>query len=159
MYRCSKCGSDFPFESMTKRHGIAGSWCLRCNREATRKWDAKNQDWRRNYATHWRDENREHVRELGRTHYERDHDNIRSKQIGVRLQVRYGITLEDYEHMYEQQGGRCKICDHEGSRDGKRLHVDHDHETGVVRGLLCNSCNLKLGWYEKNRDAVVAYLQ
>jgi len=58
----------------------------------------------------------------------------------------YGITLEEYDRMYEQQGGRCAICP--STEPGGRWNhfaVDHDHETGAVRELLCNNCNTALG--------------
>lgn len=56
----------------------------------------------------------------------------------------YGITLEEYEKMLVYQDGVCAICG--GPPCGsQRLFVDHDHETGVVRGLLCGRCNSMLG--------------
>ena len=60
----------------------------------------------------------------------------------MKYQRMYGITIEDYDRMYEEQGGRCAICrtDQPGGA-GERFSVDHDHETGKVRGLLCNNCN------------------
>lgn len=58
------------------------------------------------------------------------------------LKKRYGITLEKYNEMMERCGGRCEVC----QRDTKRLHVDHDHTTGFVRGLLCQGCNFSIGY-------------
>jgi hypothetical protein len=63
----------------------------------------------------------------------------------------YGITPEVYQALFEAQGGRCAICRRESNyldpRYGKtrRLAVDHDHNTGKIRGLLCNQCNTALG--------------
>ncbi len=61
-----------------------------------------------------------------------------------RLKKCYGITLEQYNEMVEVQRGRCAICDKTQSV-GRRLAVDHDHDTGFVRGLLCDGCNLMIG--------------
>lgn len=61
----------------------------------------------------------------------------------------YGITLEDYNDLYDQQEGRCAICKEEEKREGWWLHVDHDHSTGEIRGLLCSVCNLALGHIER----------
>ena len=61
-----------------------------------------------------------------------------------RLIRKYGITLADYDRMFAEQGGRCAICDREHD-GGKRFDVDHDHETGDVRGLLCTNCNRMIG--------------
>ena len=55
------------------------------------------------------------------------------------LRRRYGITGADFDAMVEAQGGTCAVC------DGKPEHVDHDHETGKVRGVLCFNCNQALG--------------
>lgn len=62
------------------------------------------------------------------------------------LKKRYGITVDDYNAMLDAQGGGCAICGG-AQADGRdfRLHVDHDHETGRVRGILCGSCNRGLG--------------
>ncbi len=57
-----------------------------------------------------------------------------------RLIATYGITAEEYNAIYEAQGGVCYICQR-ASGVRKRLSVDHDHETGYVRGLLCGPCN------------------
>ena len=64
------------------------------------------------------------------------------------LRKRYGITAADYDRMYAQQGGECLACgdaEADGYGSGSRLHVDHCHETGTVRGLLCQRCNLLIG--------------
>lgn len=57
------------------------------------------------------------------------------------LKKLYGISLEQYDELYEQQEGRCAIC--RGAHEV--LVVDHDHETGEIRGLLCHNCNRSLG--------------
>lgn len=57
----------------------------------------------------------------------------------------YGITIKEYYKMLEDQGGGCAVCGKTPGENGRRLAVDHDHETGEVRGLLCSSCNTGLG--------------
>jgi len=57
------------------------------------------------------------------------------------LKTNYGITIEDYDEMVEAQEGRCLIC----IEPTDKLVVDHDHETGKVRGLLCSACNTGIG--------------
>ena len=62
---------------------------------------------------------------------------------------RYGITLEDYERMAEEQGHRCACCHaklEERSGRGERFHIDHCHASGAVRGLLCQPCNIAVGY-------------
>lgn len=78
-----------------------------------------------------------------------------------RLLREFGITVEDYEAMLAAQGGVCAICAKE-CRSGRRLAVDHDHVTGVVRGLLCLHCNLALGKFDDDPERIeraLAYLR
>ena len=56
------------------------------------------------------------------------------------LKRKYGITLEQCNAMAEEQGNACVICEQQ-----KKLVVDHCHNTGIVRGLLCNDCNAAIG--------------
>lgn len=69
------------------------------------------------------------------------------------LKRNYGITLEDYDKMYEQQGGCCAIC--WTTKPGGRWNhfaVDHNHKTGAVRELLCQNCNTALGLMQDSPD-------
>ena len=65
----------------------------------------------------------------------------------------YGICEDEYQAMFEAQGGKCAICGEieTGMTKGvlrQNLTVDHDHETGKIRGLLCMACNLALGGFK-----------
>lgn len=73
------------------------------------------------------------------------------------LKRQYGITLEDYDALFEAQQGLCAICNRQDSTR-RRLAVDHDHETGRIRGLLCYSCNTKLAFAEKYETRITEYL-
>lgn len=64
------------------------------------------------------------------------------------LRRRYGITLDEYDALLAEQGGGCVICGATQKDGGRELPVDHDHETGEIRGILCNSCNVTLGRIE-----------
>jgi hypothetical protein len=69
---------------------------------------------------------------------------------------RYGVGQNDFEHMYTIQEGKCLVCTlHVAPED---MQVDHDHTSGVVRGLLCGGCNNRLGWYEKHRNRIEAHV-
>jgi hypothetical protein len=75
----------------------------------------------------------------------------------------YGITLEEWEAMWVEQGGRCKICGIEEKYVPKgRFHTDHCHDSGKVRGLLCGHCNKGLGMFKDNEEfllSAINYLQ
>lgn len=69
------------------------------------------------------------------------------------------FTLGDYNRLFQIQGGHCKICGiHQIEIKRAALHVDHDHKTGIVRGLLCFNCNKKLGVVETFADQATKYL-
>jgi len=67
------------------------------------------------------------------------------------LNKQYGIDIDEYNLMFENQKGCCKICNKHiselNSKHKKNLCVDHNHETGKVRGLLCDKCNRGLGLF------------
>jgi hypothetical protein len=70
----------------------------------------------------------------------------------TKLKRRFGITLEQFNQMYENQNGKCLICNATESMLGHRLAVDHCHTTGKIRGLLCKSCNMGIGNLKENVD-------
>lgn len=62
----------------------------------------------------------------------------------------YGLTQRQYEEMLASQDNRCAICRTSfNGMSSKLIHIDHCHETGVVRGVLCKGCNLGLGWFKQ----------
>jgi len=73
---------------------------------------------------------------------------------------RYGITVDDYDRMLEEQGGCCAICntDTPSGRRG-RFSIDHNHETGEVRGLLCQKCNAGLGYFKDSPTILATALK
>ena len=74
----------------------------------------------------------------------------------------YGISLDDYNYFMVMQSDRCAICSTDDKGGKKHWYVDHDHETGVVRGLLCNDCNLGLGKFkdcEYITESAAAYMK
>ncbi len=70
-----------------------------------------------------------------------------------RLKRIYGITLEEYQEIWDIQQGLCAICKKpESSQKGKKLAVDHDHSTNKIRGLLCFNCNTAMGGFKENKE-------
>lgn len=66
------------------------------------------------------------------------------------LRDKYGISLDDYEQMFNKQNGVCAIC----GIKREKLCIDHDHSTGIIRGLLCNKCNFALGLVDDNKETL-----
>lgn len=75
------------------------------------------------------------------------------------LKRNYGITPEDYNEMFEAQEGCCAICSTHQVSMKHKLHVDHCHKTGKVRGLLCKNCNLALGNFQDSTKLLLKAIQ
>jgi hypothetical protein len=85
-------------------------------------------------------------------------------EIRSKLKSRYGISVAEYDRLFEAQAGKCALCDKPPLGCGKsvRLHVDHDHANGAIRGLLCHKCNSALAAFGDDLEGimkVVAYLR
>ena len=95
----------------------------------------------------------------------REYNHIHKKRLMNNIYLKtYGLTLEQYDQMFENQQGRCIICNEKETVTGrwetiKRLAVDHNHKTGKVRGLLCGSCNLLLGAVEDKSELINKMLE
>ena len=140
MKKCSKCREVKPdsgfYHNRRNTDGL-GSWCKKCN------LGYKN----RRYAT---DANfRETVAERNRQNY----NPVKRREYG--LQRRFGITAEEYDRMLEVQSGCCAACGRHQTEFKSRLAVDHNHETGEVRGLLCTNCNTIWGLSGENADILL----
>lgn len=162
--RCPKCSVTRPVDKWNKHSGRPDGlaiWCKPCMK-----------DYRREYSQRPEVKRRAAEKALERYHRLSRDEKLRlqerSYQRGRHLLAKYGLTVEAYEQMLVEQGGGCAICE-KPAPEGRRLSVDHDHACcpgektcGLcVRGLLCITCNVWLGFYE-NRDWVARadeYLQ
>jgi hypothetical protein len=68
---------------------------------------------------------------------------------------KYGLSLADYRAILDRQDGKCAIC-RDDLKGDKNTHVDHCHSTGVVRGVLCNRCNLAVGMLRNSSTIALA---
>lgn len=83
------------------------------------------------------------------------------ERVRARNLLRYGLTPSQYDQILSAQNGCCAIC-LSPPLEGAHLHVDHDHGNSLVRGLLCNNCNLGLGKFRDDHrrlEKAIAYLQ
>jgi Recombination endonuclease VII len=127
----------------------------------------------------WRDTNRQRMRAINKKSRLKNREKWRENMnetrratynkrgFGYYLHAKYGINEAEYERMVIAQNGRCGICQtdtppvHATSGSPSRWHVDHDHETGKVRGLLCFKCNQGLGNFSDslaNLERAMKYL-
>lgn len=81
----------------------------------------------------------------------------RDTRYEVHIKYTYGLSSEEYHRMLREQAGECGLC----YQQKQNLAVDHCHDTGAVRGLLCNLCNTAVGYIERKdgwMDRAEAYL-
>lgn len=143
--KCGKCGEMKPLAEFSRSKNRS-SWCRPCCAENARRWRAANIERARQY-----DRDRQDRHRTG---------EAKEWQRFYRWLNRYGLRPEDYDVMFEQQKGLCAVCGQPPDED-EFLNIDHDHETGEVRGLLCRPCNTGLGCFRDDPDRLLnafAYL-
>jgi hypothetical protein len=75
------------------------------------------------------------------------------------LKYKFGITIEEYDQLFNKQNECCAICLLHQSKLEKRLAVDHCHKSGKIRGLLCGHCNKALGGFQDNTELLLRAIQ
>jgi hypothetical protein len=133
---------------ISKRYRAKHSAKIKARRKAAYAANAEaNRAASRAYYT----EHKEHAAALARKYRaEKPHVFRARKRKGT-----YGLTPDDFRELWNLQAGRCAICLCRLHDDGERqTHVDHDHTTGAVRGLLCVDCNVGLGRFKDNAQAL-----
>jgi hypothetical protein len=116
--------------------------CREANPEKTREKD-------RERHRKWCEANRDKAREINRKYHKASPEKARERD----LKRHYGITLDDFAYLAASQDNVCAVC-HRPCPSGKRLAVDHCHQTKLVRGLLCGDCNLSAGKLGEDPDRI-----
>jgi len=160
MKYCTRCKIEKPLTEFNKQAGLKDGLtykCKPCASACAKEWANKNREYVREYcrkkyamnpqpkkdsAKRYREANLDKAREANKKWRMKNKEKARDKF----LFVRYGLSTEKYESMFKSQNGGCRSCGKQ-SLDGKRLFVDHDHNTGTVRGLLCHHCNAGIGHF------------
>jgi hypothetical protein len=144
---CNKCGVTKPLEQFHRRRSSRdgrNSICADCNTEAAAKFNKAHPDY-----------HRIKMREWGKKNPDRKAD--------IQLKVRLGVPHGTYARMLAEQDGKCGICgDSDPGARISRFHVDHDKESGIVRGLLCGRCNTGIGQLRHSKPillAAIGYLE
>jgi deoxycytidylate deaminase len=124
---CNRCKSDLSIKSFYLRsNGKLRSWCIDCEKAYTQ--------------TH-----RAQINENQSKRRKNKNDNL----------YKYGISNEQYNTILADQNDVCAICKKPESEKRKYLSVDHDHKSGIIRGLLCAKCNRGLGLFKDSRESVI----
>lgn len=144
---CTGCGKDKLLSKFAKNKQQKDGHACAC-KHCQSVWYNENRDRLSAQKREYYAENREEILARSRRYYAENPD----KHTDYHLQKSYGITLADYDAMLKAQGNRCAICGRSPEENGQRLCVDHDHETGENRGLLCGICNLALGGFQDSAE-------
>lgn len=125
MKACNDCGESKPHAEFYMRGKYVGPYCKPCHNVRVRNTRAKNPEHYRNYRS--------------------PTSTDKTYRRNVVLRSKYGITQDDFEKMLLSQDSKCAICGAAEPGGRGTWHVDHDHETVAVRGLLCWRCHSTLG--------------
>lgn len=144
--RCRNCREILPlgsFGSQSRSSDGHQPWCKPCTNKRMNGYDKSSRERDpEGYADRKR---AEHAR-FKVNNPEKHRSHVRKNNLR-----KYGLTPEDFDALLEKQAGLCVICKEELS-PGRGRHVDHDHGTGAVRGILCNGCNVGLGYFRDSPE-------
>ena len=127
-------------------------------RQSRKEWTQKNKHRVNKKRQERREKTRERENELARISYHKNKSTARNRQ----LKEKFGISIEEYDELLKKQNNKCAICESISCKSGNRFAVDHDHNTGRVRGLLCLACNTSLGQFNDSQELLykaISYLQ
>jgi hypothetical protein len=157
MQRCGRCKHEKPLDEFSPSYrGKVGTWCRQCFREYQRGEGGSTPYPERPCSVCGRLYRPKLVRVKNHAGYcSRECKEAARKASGrmraSHLRKKFGITVEDYDRILEAQGGGCAICDNSVNRNSPSrlyMHIDHDHKTGRIRGVLCDRCNQAIGHFE-----------
>ncbi len=147
--KCGMCGAERVLDQFSRcsasPDGRQG-YCKPCAATKRKKWMEDHPDAAGRYVERDRERYGEEpeFREKKMTRagqYRKKHPEVAKRSNAKWRERMYGLTVEDYDRMVAERKGRCDCC----GRKPRKLVVDHDHKTGIVRGLLCQGCNPAIG--------------
>lgn len=119
-------------------------------RKIQERYHTKNPGKRAKFSARWQRNNPGKRKDDRKKWIENNPEQYARMLKNSRLKSTFGITLEQFDEMLRSQGYACAICGNGKAGGQGTFHVDHDHETKKVRGLLCNHCNTALGLFKDN---------
>ena len=133
-------------------------------REYMREYWKKNKEQKKAYYRRYREKHGDRLRAEARARHWENRDQRLLYLREYRLKKLFGLDEATYQELSNKQNNLCAICDQPNrwyieGRKHYRLAVDHCHIDGRIRGLLCNRCNLCLGWFEDRREVILKYIE
>ena len=135
--------------------------CKKCSIERAQKWNRENPERSKELSNRWNKKNPEKARERSQNWYINNPKKVKERGWKVAKIINQdGTPFKhiDFDRFFEIQQGCCAICGKHQSEFKRVLDVDHDHKTGIVRGLLCEICNKHLGIFESFKYKAQKYL-
>jgi len=138
-----------------------------------KKWKGRNKEKMATYNKTYREKNVEYIAAYAKEYHEKNKEAIKEYREKNKEQIaiykkewnlkKYGLSLEDYNNMLDEQNHKCKLClTSFTTLISKNIHIDHCHTTNKVRGVLCLHCNTGLGYFKDNTRTLtkaINYLQ
>ena len=132
---------------------------LEKRREYSRMYIKKNKEKHRERNKKWRRNNPEYDYNYGVEYRKKNAEIIKTKKRDYVLRKTYGLSTKEYNKIFEKQNGKCAICSKHQSQLSRPLNVDHCHNTNKIRDLLCDRCNLTVGYVENcNINDILNYI-
>lgn len=159
-YKKSDCASGInpqPLENFSKDKNRKDGLTVHC-KACFKKFREDTKDQRRKTILAWRKKNPHKMKEYRAKNSVYLAAKTKLWRVNNRdsiLRSRYGITAKQYDDMFEKQQGCCAICTTHATHLRKKLHIDHCHRTGKVRGLLCIKCNMAIGLLKDDKRKVL----
>lgn len=132
--------------------------CPRCETEKPRDAFTRSNTRKTGLQVYCRACESEKRKEIRKKYPER----AKARDLRTDLMRNYGISVDQYEKMRSDQNGCCACCGKHETEFQRRLNVDHDHNTGAIRALLCNECNPGIGYFQdsfERLEMAIRYLK
>ena len=163
MKTCCTCKREFPnTEEFFHRNGkYLRSECKACSSIRTKAWQRKNEARNKANKVRWRAENRERYQQTNREWRARNPGRSAEVSRNKYLRRKYGLDQTQLETMVAAQNGECANpgCTTPVASGGSSSHIDHDHKTGKIRGVLCQKCNQALGLLDEDKARIQGLVQ
>lgn len=114
---------------------------------------------RKAYWQQWYVKNKDRHLANGRQYHRENSPTICLRTRANRIKREFSITVAQYNDMLSRQGGVCAICGSEDPGNKKTFCIDHHHETGQIRGLLCHHCNTGIGHFKEDPSILIRTIE